>query len=210
MDMSVLWKLSYGMYALGVMDGARPTGCIVNTIVQITSDNPIVAISVNKNNYTYEVLQKTKRVAISILSEETDGGVIGALGYASGRDTDKFASLKYRMEQWLPVLEENICGYLICDVLAVHDCETHGIVLARVADTGKGVAANQMTYQYFHTVIKGKAPKNAPTYQPEMVAEQPQYLCSICGYLHEGEIDAEAEDYVCPICKAPKSAFQKK
>lgn len=210
MDLSVLWKLSYGMYALGVMDGERPTGCIVNTIVQITSENPIIAISVNKDNYTYEVIERTKRLAVSILSEETDGAVIGALGYASGRDTDKFRKVSYRMEQGLPVLEEKLCGYLICDVLAITDCETHGIVLARVADTGKGPAANPMTYQYFHAVIKGKAPKNAPTYQAEKKAEKPQYVCSICGYIYEGDLSREPEDYVCPICGAPKSAFQKK
>ena len=48
MDKSVLWKISYGMYALTVMDGERPTGCIINTAVQVTSDNPTIAISVNK------------------------------------------------------------------------------------------------------------------------------------------------------------------
>ncbi len=40
MDMSVLWKLTYGMYALTAMDGARPTGCIINTAIQVTSANP--------------------------------------------------------------------------------------------------------------------------------------------------------------------------
>lgn len=210
MDLSVLWKLSYGMYALSVMDGERPTGCIVNTIAQITSENPIIAISVNKDNYTYSVLERTKRAAISIFSEETPGAVIGALGYASGREKNKFDGLKVRMEQGLPVLEEACCGYLICDVLSIVDCETHGIVLARVTETGKGVAANPMTYKYFHEVIKGKAPKNAPTYQAEKKETPLQYVCSVCGYIYEGDITKESEDYVCPICSAPKSAFVKK
>ena len=53
MDLSVLWKISYGMYAVSVMDGQRPTGCIVNTVSQITSNEPVmIAVSVNKNNYT--------------------------------------------------------------------------------------------------------------------------------------------------------------
>lgn len=39
MDLSVLHKLTYGMYAVGTLDGIRPAGCIVNTVIQVTSDN---------------------------------------------------------------------------------------------------------------------------------------------------------------------------
>lgn len=57
MDMSVLNKLSYGMYAIGTLDGTRPAGCIVNTLIQVTSENPIIAVSMNKNNFTYEAVK---------------------------------------------------------------------------------------------------------------------------------------------------------
>ena len=52
MDITVLFKLSYGLYVVGAMDEARPVGCIINTCFQVTSQNPILAISLNKNNYT--------------------------------------------------------------------------------------------------------------------------------------------------------------
>ena len=45
-----LRKLSYGLYLIGAMDGERPCGCIVNTVFQVTSENPIIATSINKNN----------------------------------------------------------------------------------------------------------------------------------------------------------------
>ena len=48
----VLRNLSYGLYQIGVMDGQRPCGCIINTVFQVTSENPIVAISMHKDNYT--------------------------------------------------------------------------------------------------------------------------------------------------------------
>lgn len=51
MEKSVLWKLSYGMYAIGTLDGKRPAGCIVNTAIQITSENPVIAISMNKKQF---------------------------------------------------------------------------------------------------------------------------------------------------------------
>ena len=66
-----LRKLSYGLYLIGAMDGERPCGCIVNTVFQVTSENPIIATSINKNNYTWELVQKNGRFSVSILSEKT-------------------------------------------------------------------------------------------------------------------------------------------
>lgn len=34
-----------------------------------------------------------------------------------------------------------------------------------------------------------------------------QYQCELCGYVHEGSLDDEPEDYVCPICFAGKELF---
>ncbi|MDD2426981.1 MAG: ferritin family protein [Eubacteriales bacterium] len=31
-----------------------------------------------------------------------------------------------------------------------------------------------------------------------------QYRCTVCGYVHEGEL---TDDFVCPVCKAPASKF---
>ena len=90
MDETVLWQLSYGMYAIGAKHGAEDKGCIVNTIVQITAENPIIAVSMNKDNYTYEVIRESGQFAVSILGEEVDNNVIAELGFSSGRTKEKF------------------------------------------------------------------------------------------------------------------------
>ena len=45
----VLGNLSYGMYAIGVKEGTKPSACIVNTVMQISkatpSDSPLVALA---------------------------------------------------------------------------------------------------------------------------------------------------------------------
>ena len=115
----VLRNLSYGLYLIGVMDGERPCGCIVNTVFQVTSENPIVAISMNKNNYTWELLEREGRFAVSILSEKTRKEVIQKLGFVSGRDHDKYEGIDYTMRDGLPVLNEQCCGALICKVVSV-------------------------------------------------------------------------------------------
>ena len=209
MDASVLWKLSYGMYVIGVNDSGRMTGCIVNTVFQVTSENPTLAVSLNKNNYTYEVLKRDGKLAISIISEQTDPNVISKLGFASGRDKNKFEGLKYKTVDGLPVVEENSCGQVICEVVGNYDVGTHCVFLVKVIDTIKGDGFEPMTYKYYHDVVKGKAPKNAPTYQEEENPNKGKYVCSICGYVHDRDINEEPDDFTCPICGAAKSYFKK-
>lgn len=212
MEMSALWKSSYGMYAIGTLDGKRPTGCIVNTVIQITSDNPVIAISMNKNNYTYDCIKRTGRFSVSILSEKTTQNVIAKLGFSSGRDTDKFDGDIFAWEYMdgLPVVNENSCAHITAEVITMTEMETHYVILARVQDAKVTSDYNPMTYKYYHEVIKGKAPKNAPTYQaPEKITDKETWACQICGYIYEGDLTKEPEDFVCPICKQPKSMFKK-
>lgn len=212
MNMSALWKLTYGMYALTSMDGARPTGCIINTAVQVTSQNPTIAISLNKNNYTYDVIKAHGKFALSIISEATSQNVIAKLGFCSGRDTDKFAGndFSWEMKQGLPVVTDKTSGYITAEVLGSYEMETHFVILARVTDADVLSENTPMTYKYYHEVIKGKAPKNAPTYQEEKAeAGSEKWVCGICGYVYEGDLTAEADDFVCPICKQPKKMFKK-
>ena len=213
MDKSVLWKLTYGMYAIGTLDGERPTGCIVNTVIQITSDDPVIAVSMNKKNFTYEAIRKTGRFTVSILSEKTSQNVIARLGFSSGRDTDKFAGklFEWEMMDGLPIVKANAAGYMLADVLTMYEVDTHYVILARVKDAQAGEDLTPMTYKYYHDVIKGKAPKNAPTYQAEEAPKGKEvWVCSVCGYVYEGDLTQEPDSFVCPICKQPKSVFVKK
>lgn len=33
------------------------------------------------------------------------------------------------------------------------------------------------------------------------------YICKVCGYKYIGDINAESDDYVCPLCGQPKTTF---
>lgn len=210
MEPKVLFQLSYGLYAIGVMEGDKATGCIVNTVIQITSENPSIAVSLNKDNYTTGILEKNKRFTVSILSEDVDSKVIGSLGFSSGKDTDKFADIPYELMGGLPVVSHGATGYLLCEALSVTENGTHDVIIAKVLDAQFGEEGEPMTYKYYHEVKKGTAPKNAPTYRGAVVEEAkytgPRYVCQVCGYIHEGELP---DDFECPICGMPASAFKK-
>lgn len=210
MDTKVLYNLSYGLYIIGVFKDGRPAGCVVNTCFQVTSEDPLLVVSLNKNNYTLEAIKDTKRFSVSILSEDTDPELIGKFGFYSSRDTDKYADVGYEVYGNTPCVKGKFAGRLILQAENFVDCGTHVLVLARLTDTvaGEGVP---MTYAYYHNVIKGTAPKNAPTYRP---AEQPQeaqaknrYECDICGYIAEVEGELP-EDYTCPLCGADRTHFK--
>ena len=214
MDLKALQDLSYGMYVISTMANDRKVGCFVNTVTQITAENPIISVSVNKSNYTDEALKQNKKFAVSILSEKTDALVISKFGFYSSRDIDKFEGIEHEIIENVPVVKNNICGYMICEVINVVECETHDVFFARVLDAKKENEYKPMTYTYYHEVIRGKAPKTAPTYVEETenevkvnIEDEEVYVCIVCGYVHKGPMP---DDFKCPICGVDKSKFKKK
>lgn len=219
MNVNALMDMTYGMYVIATKNEDKKVGCFVNTVTQITAENPIISVSINKKSYTNEIIKKSKKFSVSILSEKTDSKVIGTFGFCSSRDNDKFENVEYKMVNEIPVVDENMCGYLICELLDVIDAETHDIFLARVINAEKESNNKPMTYSYYHEVIKGNAPKEAPTYVEEKkenitMEERSQYKCKICGYVHDENksstrFDELPDDWKCPICGRPKSDFEK-
>ena len=189
MNFKVLNQLSYGMYVIGTKFENRNVGCFVNTVTQVTSENPMITVCINKKNFTNEAIRKTKRFSVSILSEQTNPLVIGTFGFFSSKEKNKFEEFDYEEIEYtekndkefkqivfeqeesiktLPVLKEKICGSLICEVVQIVDAETHDIFMARVIETIKGEEdLVPMTYRFYHEVIKGTAPKTAPTYSED-------------------------------------------
>ena len=236
MNIQTFFQLNYGVYITTTLDGERPVGCVTNSIMQITAEPATFAVSVNHNNYTHDCIEGTGRFAFSVLGENTDPALIGAFGFHSSRDTDKFRGVPVQMAGGLPVIA-SACGYVVCRLIGKLETPTHTFFLgeAEEAEILNG-SETPMTYSYYHRVIKGRAPKNAPTYQPPQQeagteaasqkaqadagapagtetgenAAQPaggKWICQICGYVYEG--DALPEDFKCPVCGRGPEFFKK-
>ncbi len=213
MNPKVFHNLSYGVYITTSLDGQRPVGCVTNSIMQITSQPATVAVSVNHNNYTNGCIEKSGRFAFSILAEGSDPSLIGRFGFQSSRDVDKFQGISCDYVNGLPVFKEG-CGYVVCKVIGKMETATHTVFLGQVEEGEVGPLTPAMTYSYYHNVIRGKSPKNAPTYIPEeekketvQAVPKAKWVCKICGYVYEG--DSLPEDFICPICKHPASDFER-
>lgn len=165
MDISALYKLSYGLYIIGAKDGERNVGLVVNTVTQSTSNPITLTVCINHDNYTNECIKKTKMFSVSILSEQTPQLTFGIFGFSSSRERDKFAEVPFATtEAGLPYLTEGVTGYLQCKVIDTIENFTHTIFVAEVTDAKNLSNEPPMTYAYYHNVVKLKTPKNASTY----------------------------------------------
>lgn len=62
MDTRALFKIGYGLYVLTANDGDKDNGCIINTVMQVTSDPCQIAIAVNKRNFTCGMVQRPENL----------------------------------------------------------------------------------------------------------------------------------------------------
>ena len=210
--MSAFRKLSYGLFIISVNEGERHSGCICNTVVQLTSSPNQVSLTLNKANYTTGVLQKTKKCNVSILAENAPFALFERFGFQSGRDVDKFEGISYENVEGVPVIADG-CGYVVCKLIDKMETSTHTVFLGEIIAGETGSKSEPMTYAYYHNVIKGKSPKNAPTYIPEETKAEPEcnvkvkHVCSVCGFEYCG--DPLPEGYTCPVCRQPASVFKR-
>jgi len=215
MDLQVLRNLSYGMYIVSTSFNNELAGCVVNTVVQITSSNPIIAVSVNKNNYTNTILKQSKRMAISILSTETSKETITNFGFYSQRNVNKFKD-NYELINEVPIIKDNLCGYLIGDIMNIIEAESHDIFLMRLTNIKNISDKNPMTYEYYQTNLKGKSSINAPTFIDEKIenSSSNKYRCIICGHIYDDskeqvKFEDLPDDWKCPVCGVSKDKFEK-
>ena len=200
-DPNALFALSYGLYVLTARDGERDCGCIVNTVMQLTENPTRIALSVNKRNYTNDVIAKTGRMNISVLTEEADMALFRHFGFQSGRDVDKFAGRDDPAStNGLRYLSHACNAFISAQVEQAIDCGTHMLYVALVTQAEKLSGAPSMTYTYYFEHVKPKKPA------PDKTSTRKGYVCKICGYVYEG--DVLPEDFICPLCKHGAQDFE--
>lgn len=199
MDKAAMYKLTYGLFVLTAKDGTKDNGCIINTAMQVTTEPNRMIIVVNKQNYTHDMVMKTKEFNVSCLSQDVTFDVFKHFGFQSGRDVDKMAGREYpRAENGIMYLPEMTTAYISGKVVSETDLGTHTMFLADVTDAKVLSDAESVSYSYYQKHVK-------PAPQP---VKKTSWVCKICGYVYEGE--ELPEDFICPWCKHPASDFEKR
>ena len=199
MDTNALFKIGYGLYILSCHENGKDNACIVNTVMQVTSNPCMIAICVNKNNHTCTMLKNTRKFNVSILDEEAEFEIFKHFGYQSGKDVDKFLNFIHtkRTANGVLYITKNTNAYLSAWVQDEIDLDTHVMFIAQLVDAEILSEKPTVTYDFYQKNIKPK---------PEATASK-GWRCKICGYVYEGE-DLPS-DFICPICKHGAIDFEK-
>ena len=229
MNRKALQKISYGLYIICSKKDEKYNGQIANSVFQVTSDPPTIAVSINKNNLTHDFIANSKVFTMSILCEKAPMTYIGTFGYKSGKDIDKFKDIKYRIgKTGVPIVLDNALAYIEAECIEQISVGTNTIFIGKIIDADVLSEDRCMTYEYYHIVKGGKSPKNAPTYienektKKKEVKKMDKYVCDVCGYIYDPEkgdpdhgvepgtsFDDVPDDWVCPVCGAGKESFSK-
>ena len=190
-------KISQGMYVLTTNGG----GCIVDAVSQVSGgDQPLVAVSVMKKNYTNILLKQNKTFALAVLGESVNPEIIKTFGFHSMRDSNKFEKIPLTEVENLKIVNDAL-GYMICEIVDSIDNETHTLFIGRLVEADVWKEEKEMTYAYYQehkeellqvTTEKGKT----------------AWVCTVCGYVYEAE--ELPTDFKCPVCGVDATYFKRK
>jgi rubredoxin/flavin reductase (DIM6/NTAB) family NADH-FMN oxidoreductase RutF len=228
-DFETLFKLNYPMCIVSSESDGKISACVVNTVFQITPEPPVIAVSVNRQNLTWDCISKSKVLAVSVLAEESPMPFIGKFGFRTGRDFDKFQDVKFKTGQTgSPIILDNTVAYIEAQVINSIDVVSHTLFIAKVtACETLDASKHPMTYDYYRCVKCGRTPRTAATYHQtennigKGIVAMKKYKCIVCGYIYDPAVgdpsngvepgtsfDDLPDDWTCPECGAGKDQFE--
>ena len=126
LNRKVFTQISYGLYMVTSHLEGKLNGQIVNTVLQVTSEPPRVAVIINKNNLTHEFISKSKVFGASVLDASTPMTFIGLFGFKSGRTEDKLSKAQHILgSTGVPLVTEHALSVLESKVIDEIDVGTH-------------------------------------------------------------------------------------
>ena len=196
-DLTALFNIGYGLYVVTSNDGTRDNGLIVNTVSQVTNTPNRIAVTINKANYSYHIIQQTGKMNVNCLDVSAPFSVFQNFGFQSGRTADKFAGMdELRSDNGLRFLPRYINSFMSLKVESVVDLDTHGMFICSVTEARVISDKETMSYTYYQNNVKPK---------PQTEGKK-GYVCKVCGWVYEG--DTLPDDIVCPLCKHGAADFE--
>ena len=196
-DLTALFNIGYGLYVVTTNDGIRDNGLIVNTVSQVTNTPNRIAVTINKQNYSFHTIQKTGVLNVNCLDVSAPFSLFQRFGFQSGRTVDKFAGIEVlRSDNGLAFLPRYINSFMSLKVESYVDMDTHGMFICTVTEARVMSDAETMTYTYYQKNVKPK---------PETEGKH-GFVCKVCGWIYEG--DELPDDIICPLCKHGAADFE--
>ncbi len=164
-DRMAMRKLNYGLYIVSSINDKKLNAQVANTVFQVTSTPPRVAIAISKNNLTHEFISKSSLFSISVIAESAPMTFIGLFGFRSGRVIDKFSQATFKIgATGCPIVTENIVSAVEARVIDKLDVGSHTLFIGDILKAEILNESEPMSYFYYQKNLRGKTPVDSPTF----------------------------------------------
>ena len=161
-----LFRAISGSFPTGVLivatldERGEPRGLTTQAYMGLSTEPPLVLISIDKTSRTLHALQRRRSFVINFLKT---GAEDLATRFASKSD-EKFVNLRWEpapSAEGAPILREASLAYAACKVLEIHDAGDHILFVASLED-GEVLGGTPLMY-YKRTYLAWPEERPAPT-----------------------------------------------
>ena len=212
MEYDALYKLTHGLYVLGAFDDSnnRYAGSVVDAVMQVANKPWVIAVSCMIGSNTKICIEKTKEFSLSVLGKNVNPQIFIDFAFQSSREADKWKNTDKFIKDNLPYINGAIATFK-AKVLQSIVFESNTLFVAEVVDCSCGIDEEPLTYLDYRTYFKDKVLGiKKEKKMTEKTEEKKQWVCTVCGYVYDGEIPFEdlPEDWLCPLCGVGKEFFE--
>jgi flavin reductase (DIM6/NTAB) family NADH-FMN oxidoreductase RutF len=169
---TLLRNLTSPVVAITTSAGGVRNGLIVNSAqrASLVPSIPRISIYISKTNYSHDLVYRSGVFALHLLRND-QWQIIWRLGFQSGRDVDKLATLSLvEGKTGCPLLQECVAGFE-CKVVNGMDTGASTFFLGEVVNVLKGQPGPLMTSEHFRDNLP---PERLAQYETNLRAAQAQ------------------------------------
>lgn len=151
-------KINYGLYIITAKEDSLDNGCVIDALMQLTENPPVVAFSLNKVNKTHDMVMHTKEFNISVLTEDAPKELFHIFSAKSGWDINKFADCTdiKRSPNGIAYLPKYVNSHMSGKIIDTIDSGSHTLFRAEITDSEVMNNKDTLTYSEYRKGIKYK------------------------------------------------------
>ena len=126
-------QISQGVYVIGVSDGIRQNAFTAAWVMQVSFEPPLLAISINPQSTSYQILQVGGICSVNVLSQQQ----VELAEHFGQSAVDKMAGYQWQSaETGAPILSESL-AYFDCKVSHYAEAGDHIIAICKVVSAAQ-------------------------------------------------------------------------
>ena len=130
---NILRKIPYGLYVIGVKDGASYHAFTGSWLSQCSMKPPRVMLGVRHGTHSLDMIRHGKVFSVNWMSKH-DKKVLEQFFKATPAAGNRFGELTYGIKKTgAPVLDKAL-SYIECEVVHIHEAGDHSVVIGEVVN----------------------------------------------------------------------------